>query len=208
MGAQGGSGDPSLEKGTIREDGRRPGTALGAFSPPHPTILQLRSSALPRDPGSKHLLFRRPMMGTDNGTRCHPTRRQKETPPPQPPNLCWCSENVAQRQDVASSESDLWCPRPCLELLQDGLLTRSGPALVDSITRTLYYITPPFTELKLLRERPERRPCQKRRNSDRTEEERGEERKREEERRREEKRERKGERGRVGKREEDLGETR
>lgn len=40
-------------------------------------------------------------------------------------------------------------------------LTRSDPALIDSITRPLYYITSPFTNLKQLRARLGLRPCQR-----------------------------------------------
>lgn len=40
-------------------------------------------------------------------------------------------------------------------------LTRSDPALIDSITPPLYYITSPFTKLKQLRARLGLRPCQR-----------------------------------------------
>ena len=40
-------------------------------------------------------------------------------------------------------------------------LTRSDPALIDSITPPLYYITSPFTDLKQLRARLGLRPCQR-----------------------------------------------
>lgn len=40
-------------------------------------------------------------------------------------------------------------------------LTRSDPALIDSITPPLYYITSPFTNLKQFRARLGLRPCQR-----------------------------------------------
>lgn len=55
----------------------------------------------------------------------------------------------------------VWCLRIPMEPFQTGpSLTRSDPALMDSITRPLYYITSPFTNLKQLRARLGLRPCQ------------------------------------------------
>lgn len=60
---------------------------------------------------------------------------------------------------IKSSFQTLWIPMEPFQTRPS--LTRSDPALIDSITPPLYYITSPFTNLKQRRARLGLRPCQR-----------------------------------------------